>query len=86
MTEGKVNSRYQLTLPVEVRKALGVKPGDRVRYEVKGGELQVSIVGPSIDEVLEQLWQEYDMTELQQEIGGDAVAYVREQRGWDDWD
>lgn len=86
MTEGKVNSRYQLTLPVEVRKALGVKPGDRVRYEVKGGELQVSIVGPSIDEVLEQLWQEYDMTALQQEIGGDAVAYVREQRGWDDWD
>lgn len=37
MTEGKVNSRYQLTLPVDVRKALGVKPGDRVRYEVKGG-------------------------------------------------
>lgn len=85
MTEGKVNSKYQLTLPLEVRKALGIKPGDRVRYEVKGGELQVSVVGPSIDEVLKQLWQEYDITELHEETGGDSVAYVREQRGRDDW-
>ena len=43
MSEGKVSSKYQLTLPVEVRRALGIKPGDRVRYEVQKGTLNVSV-------------------------------------------
>ncbi len=38
MVEGKVSSKYQLTLPVEVRKALGIKPGDTVRYQVEAGK------------------------------------------------
>lgn len=84
MTEGKVSSKYQLTLPAEVRKALGVKPGDRVRYDVHEGKLSVSIVRPDIAEELEKLWQEYDVNALHEELDGDAVAYVRKQRGWED--
>ena len=35
MSEGRISSEYQLTLPVDVRQVLGTKPGDRVvRYEV----------------------------------------------------
>ena len=34
MTESTVTSRGQTTLPKAVRTALGVKPGDRIRYVV----------------------------------------------------
>ncbi len=84
MTEGKVSSKYQLTLPKGVRKALGIKPGDRVRYEVEGGKLNVSVVRPDIGEVLDYILANYDLSALQEEVDEDAVAYVREQRGLDD--
>lgn len=84
MTEGKVNSRYQLTLPLEVRKALGIKPGDRVHYDVQGGKLSVSVVRPDIESVLDYILANHDLSALQEEVGDDAVAYVRKQRGWED--
>lgn len=84
MTEGKVSSKYQLTIPAEARAALGIKPGDMVRYEVNEGILNVSVVRPDLGEVLEQLWANHDMAPLHEETGGDAAAYVREQRGWPD--
>ena len=34
MAESTVTSRGQTTLPKAVRTALGVKPGDRIRYAV----------------------------------------------------
>ena len=34
MVESTITSRGQTTLPKSVREALGVKPGDRVRYVV----------------------------------------------------
>ena len=34
MSESTVTSRGQTTLPKAVRAALGVKPGDRIRYVV----------------------------------------------------
>ena len=83
MSEGKVSSKYQLTLPVEVRRALGIKPGDRVRYEVQKGTLNVSVVRPDVRNVLETLWQDYDLSALHEELGGDAVAHLRQVRGWE---
>ena len=59
MSEGKVSSKYQLTLPADVRRALGIKPGDRVRYDVQQGKLSVSVIRPDIREVLGELWQDY---------------------------
>ena len=78
--QGKVSSKYQLTLPTEVRKALGVKPGDIVTYEVIGGTLQVSRVRPSIEAVLDSVTKGFDFSELQEVTKNDAVAYLREQR------
>lgn len=86
MAAGKVSSKYQLTLPVGVRRALGIKPGDRVRYDIQEGKLSISIVRPDVAEELEKLWQEYELSALHVELGSDAAAYVRKQRGWeDDW-
>ena len=78
--QGKVSSKYQLTLPAAVRKALGVKPGDVVAYEVGDGTLQVSRVRPPIDAVLDGVLAEFDFSEVQKATKNDAVAYIREQR------
>lgn len=36
MTHSTITSKGQTTIPAAVREALGVEPGDRVVYEVKG--------------------------------------------------
>jgi len=39
--EAKITSKGQITLPLEVRHALGVQPGDKVVFERKGEEVRV---------------------------------------------
>lgn len=40
--EAKITSKGQVTIPVEIRRFLGVKEGDKVTFESKGGRVQVS--------------------------------------------
>ena len=81
MAEGKVSSKYQLTLPAEVRKALGVKPGDAVRYEVEGSSARVSVVRPELGSVLDSVLADYDFTALGSAAKNDATRHLREERG-----
>lgn len=83
MQEGKVSSKYQLTLPVQIRRALGIKPGDTVRYEVREGKLSLTVARPDVGQVLERLWAEHDTAALHAETGGDAVDHMREHHGLD---
>ena len=39
--ESKLTSKGQTTIPLEVRKALKLKPGDRIRYVVTGGRVEL---------------------------------------------
>ena len=39
--QAKVTSKGQITIPLEVRRALGVKAGDRVLFEGTEGNIQV---------------------------------------------
>jgi AbrB family looped-hinge helix DNA binding protein len=41
MQESTITSKGQTTLPKEVRKALGLQPGDRVRYVILNGEVRI---------------------------------------------
>ena len=42
MVESTITSKGQTTLPKPVREALGVKPGDRVRYLIIGDEVRTT--------------------------------------------
>lgn len=42
----KVTSKGQITLPKAVRKSLGVEPGDRLVYELKGKTVLVRKAEP----------------------------------------
>lgn len=37
MKSGKVTAKHQVTVPPDVRKALGIKPGDAVSFAVEDG-------------------------------------------------
>ena len=39
--EAKITSKGQITVPREVRHALGVKPGDKIVFERDGDEVRV---------------------------------------------
>jgi AbrB family looped-hinge helix DNA binding protein len=40
-TTAKITSKGQITIPNEVRRALGVGAGDRLAFESQGGEVRV---------------------------------------------
>jgi len=82
-----VSSRYQITLPAEVRKALGIKPGDRLEVEVEGGKIVLRLARPPVRELLQKLIAEDPaVKEIGEATGHDAVAYVRKLRGRDEDD
>ena len=37
----RITSKGQITVPHEIRRALGVQPGDRLVFESNGGEFRV---------------------------------------------
>ena len=41
MTQSTITSKYQTTVPKEVRQKLGLRPRDALRWEVLGGEARV---------------------------------------------
>ena len=78
-----VSSRYQITLPAEVRKALGIKPGDRLEVEVESGRIVLRLARPPLRELLKKLQAEEPeaIRELGRATGHDAATYVRALRG-----
>lgn len=46
MIESSITVKGQTTLPKAVREALSVQSGDRVRYIIEDGEVQIKAVRP----------------------------------------
>jgi antitoxin PrlF len=46
MLSSKLSSKGQITVPKEVRKKIGVKPGDTIVYEVKGNLVKLRRAEP----------------------------------------
>jgi AbrB family looped-hinge helix DNA binding protein len=73
MLSVKVSSKYQVSIPSEARRRLGIEAGDRLSVEVAGESLVLRIRPEKPSDRLRGLgsegWQ-----------GVDPVAYVRELR------
>ena len=82
MLESTITSKGQTTLPKKVRDALGVKPGDKVRYFLDGsGGVRVLRV-KSVDEVAGFLSKYYDGPPLTlEEIDSAIDAHLSEKFG-----
>ena len=46
MHTSRLSKKSQVTVPLEVRRAAGLKPGDLVRYDVKDGVVTFRRVDP----------------------------------------
>lgn len=49
MEQSRVTSKYQATVPADVRAALGVRAGDTLQWHVEDGVAQVRRVKPEAD-------------------------------------
>jgi antitoxin PrlF len=79
----KVTSKGQVTIPVEVRKSLGVKPGDKLRFEPRDGGFRVV---REIEENVFEKWRGIGGFEGMGKGREAIVAYFRELRGHDNLD
>lgn len=78
----KVTSKGQITVPVQIRKILGVKSGDTIRFEPQEGGFR--LVRDSEESVFEQF---RGIGNLGIGSGREAVmAYMRDIRGYDEYD
>jgi antitoxin PrlF len=73
-----ISSKGQVTLPVEVRRRLGVKPGDKIDYVVEEGRTFLRPVREVENPFLK--W----VGALGKQPNGTAVAWVREMRDEED--
>lgn len=77
MTNVKVGGRYQVVVPKEARRALGLKPGDRLQVEVVDGAV---VMRPATSVATALFGRDKDTWS-----GVDALTYVREERAsWRD--
>ncbi len=78
----KVTSKGQVTIPLEVRKSLGIKPGDHLRFVQQGED--ICLIGEPRENVFEK-WRGIGIDGIAPGREG-VVAYMREIRGYDEFD
>ena len=78
-----VTSKGQVTIPVEVRRRLGVKAGDKLRFEPHNGTFRV--VRDAAENVFEK-WRGIGSFPGMGKGRDAIVAYFRDLRGHDDLD
>ena len=72
--DSKVSSESRVVVPREVREALGIQPGDRVRFVVEGGEVRLV----TTQSMLFAVWANNHGGDA-----GDSVVAVRRHRAAD---
>ncbi len=75
-TDAIVSEDNQITLPIEYLEALALKPGDTVLLRLESGNIQVK-KRLSFREAAEK---------YARHGGGDTLARLRAERGWDEYD
>lgn len=80
----KVTSKGQITVPIEIRKSLGVKSGDTIRFEPRKDGFRLI---RDADENVFEKWRGIGTGFAIEGKGRKAiVAFFREMRGHDDLD
>ena len=83
VTRAKVTSKGQVTIPIELRKALGVKTGDHVRFIRRGREV---LVESEPKENPFEKWRGIGSFPGMGQGHEAIIKYFREMRGHDDLD
>lgn len=77
----KISSKGQVTVPIAVRKRLGVQAGDRIQFVSEKGRIVVKPVRSEENPFLRYVGV---LSPNRSQPGGTAVAWTREMRDEDD--
>ena len=78
-----ITSKGQITVPVAIRRSLGVKPGDKLRFEQAEGGIRLV---RDLDENPFEKWRGIGSFPGMGKGREAIIAYFREMRGHDDLD
>ena len=82
--EGTISPKLQITIPAQIRDALGIHAGDKVEFTLqKGNVLELRVKRPKPSEVIAAILEQHDFSALEAEAGDDATNTLREDR-WGD--
>lgn len=73
---GKLTVKHQVTIPADVRKALGLKAGDHVVFEVRDGEAVVHKV--TREEPYDEAWYRFSMSQMTEWASPEDEAAFRD--------
>lgn len=77
MATATITSKGQVTIPKKIRDKLGLKPGDKVDFEVEKGDLKVSRKKYSIEETFGMLYRENQTSYTVEEMDEKLAEYFR---------
>lgn len=73
----QISSKGQVTLPIEIRKRLGLKPGDKIDYRIKDGLVTVVPVRDEEENIFEKWIGRYPAFNSREEIN-DWISDLRD--------
>lgn len=82
--EGTLSSKFQVTIPAQVREALGMRPGNKLEFKLEKDGVMLHIKRPDPLKVLDAILEQYDVSVLQAETKNNATKTLREDRWGDD--
>lgn len=78
MTQSTITDKFQTTIPREVREALGLRPRQRISYEVRSDQSVVLRPEPALDELFGSLKLKRPVASTQEEKQAAREAMARE--------
>lgn len=81
MTQSTITDKFQTTIPREVREALGLRPRQRISYEVRSDQSVVLRPEPALDELFGSLKLKRPVASTQEEKQAAREAMARETAG-----
>lgn len=78
MTQSTITDKFQTTIPREVREALGLRPRQRISYEVRSDQSVVLRPEPALDELFGSLKLKRPVASTQEEKREAREAMARE--------
>ena len=71
--EGTISPKHQITIPAQIRNALGLRPGQKIEFKLdQDNVIELRVKRPKAKEVLDAILKKYDFSELREETKGDA--------------
>ncbi len=76
-----ISSKGQITVPLAIRKRLGVKPGDRVEFIEEDGKTVLRPIPPAVNPFDKWIGALPAFNSIEE-----INAWIRDMRGWNDED